>query len=670
MTPPTPPGVYRRGLRFLRVRRGALVRLAGWSVLETAQTFCTGYAPARALDDGFLAGDPGVGLAWLGLAALAVLAGAFGAGRVYGAVAALAEPLRDSLVRQVVGRGVREGDRGALSGLTQQVELARDTFAGLVMVSRSFVFTSVGALVGLCSLAPPLLLVVAPPLLLGIGLFVGTLRPLARRQRSFFVADEAIAAHLGMVGGGLRDVTAAGAEQQVGADAAMRVDGELRAALALARWGAVRVAALAVGGQLPVVLLLIAAPWLLHHGIGVGALVGALAYLTQSLLPALQNLVHGLGTSGSRLAVVLDRLVGAGSALGARSRGPASRTGRPTAPSGTPRASAPPLPPAGRAPSSRPAEGEICAPVPRVVPGRPHTPSPALVIRSLSFSYGAAREAVVDGLDLCLWPGEHLTVLGPSGIGKSTLTGLIAGLLEADRGTIEVYGQQVPGPLAAAHRVVIPQEAYVFTGTLAENLGHLRPDPVPEPELLAAADAVGLMEFLTRLGGPAAQIEPSALSAGERQMIALTRAYLSKAPLALLDEATCHLDAVAEERVERAFAQRPGGALLVVAHRTGSARRSDRVLVMDGRQTLCGTHQELLRRSALYRDLVGTSSPTPGRAPAWSEPSLSLRDTNGVDAVASPGLPRDRRQVVAYGPMRQMEVPGDLRDGGTGSGEG
>lgn len=234
-------GIHARGLRFLRARWRVLVRLGGWSVLETAQTFLTGYAPARALDEGFLAGRPGVGLAWLGVAGIGVLVGAWGTVRVYAAVAALVEPLRDVLVGRVVERGVREADTGALSGLTQQVEIARDTFAGLVMVSRSFVFTAVGAVVGLASLDPLLLLVVVPPLAAGLGLFAATLRPLARRQEEYLVADEALAEGLGRVCPGLRDITAAGAEDRVAAGTGRLVDTEQRAAYSLARWSVLRV---------------------------------------------------------------------------------------------------------------------------------------------------------------------------------------------------------------------------------------------------------------------------------------------------------------------------------------------------------------------------------------------------------------------------------------------
>ncbi|MGW3307283.1 ATP-binding cassette domain-containing protein [Streptomyces sp. NPDC001073] len=621
-TPPADPRhtgtLPHRGLRFLLARRPVLIRLAAWSVLETGQTFLVGYGLARALDAGFLVGRSAVGLGWLALAGIGVVVGAFGTGRVYRGVADLVEPLRDRLVERVVVRGVREGNGEALSGLTQQVELARDTFAGLVMVSRSFLFTAVGALAGLCSLDPLLLLVVAPPLLAGVSLFAATLRPLARRQETFLLADEALADGLGTVCPGLRDITAAGAEEQVAADTARLVDTEFRAARSLARWGVLRVAALAIGGQLPIVLLLATAPWLLGHGVTPGGLAGALAYVTQSLLPALQNLVHGLGTSGSRLTVVLRRLT------------PASTTPPPM-----------PTPPA--------------TPVPHL------TTPPALTLTSVTFAYGTGGDPVLRDLTLVLPQGAHLAVVGPSGIGKSTLTALAAGLLRPGHGTILMYGRPVSEPLA--QRVLIPQEAYVFSGTLAENLGHLRPDPVPEAELLAAAEAVGLTALLKNLGGPGAPVDPSALSAGERQLIALTRAYLSYAPLALLDEATCHLDPEAEERAERAFAarERPGGALVVVAHRISSARRAGRVLVMDGRETALGTHDDLLRRSPLYRDLVGSWS---------SEPALALGDTDRVDAVAGSGLAGDGRHVVAHGPVGQVQVPGDLRDGGPLGGQG
>ncbi|MFJ7073899.1 ATP-binding cassette domain-containing protein [Streptomyces sp. NPDC098781] len=623
--------LHARGLRFLVARWRVLVRLGLWSVLESGQSFLIGYAPARALDDGFLHGRTATGLVWLAVAGLGVVVGAFGTARVYAAVAALVEPLRDGLVRRVVGRGVREADRGALSRLTQQVEIARDTFAGLVMVSRSFVFTAAGALVGLFSLAPLLLLVVLPPLAAGVGLFAATLRPLARRQEEFLTADEALADRLGTVCPGLRDITATGAEERMSADVDGLAGAEARAARSLARFGVVRVAALALGGHLPIVLLLASAPWLLRQGVTTGALVGALTYVSQSLLPALHNLVHGLGTSGSRLAVVLRRLA--------------------------------PEEAGSDAVTSAPRDAERSETEPPPPPSAPC----ALTLSRVTFAYGPASVPVIDDLDLSLPAGSHLAVVGPSGIGKSTLTALVAGLLRPGRGTIRVCGEAVPTPEALGRRVLIPQEAYVFTGSLAENLAHLRPDPVPEAELLAAAEAVGLVPLLESLGGPRGGVDPAALSAGQRQLIALTRAYLSHAPLALLDEATCHLDAVAEERAERAFAARPGGSLVVVAHRISSARRADRVLMMDGRDTAYGTHDELVRCSPRYRALVGAWTAVPRDL---SQPALALGDPDGVDAVAGPGLAGDGRHVVAHGPVRQVQAPRDLRDGGSARGEG
>ncbi|MFQ3558480.1 ATP-binding cassette domain-containing protein [Streptomyces gramineus] len=631
--------------RLLRVRGTVLARLVLWSLLEAGQTFLLGYALARALDAGFLAGDTGTGLRWLAAGALGVVAGAVGTRRVYGVVADLVEPVRDRLVADVVARGVREGDRAALSGLTQQVELARDTLAGLVMVSRSFVFTAAGALAGLCALAPALLPVVLAPLLAGLALFAATLRPLARRQEAFLVADEALAGELGEVCPGLRDVTAAGAESRVAERVGDRVDAEFRAARSLARWSVLRVAALAVGGQLPLVLLLATAPWLLAHGVTTGALVGALAYVSQSLLPALQNLVHGLGTGGARLTVVLRRLRPStgwsGEATAPATPGsPADatsgdaplalptprRTARPhrttasaplvdpAAPHALPQARTPGEPrEAVDATAPEPGAGALAGvraaskdrPAAGAGPGGPaRGAAPALSLAQVTFAYGPASTPVLDGLDLCVAEGGHLAVVGPSGIGKSTLASVAAGLLVPDRGEVRVYGHPVPGAGASALRLLIPQEAYVHSGTFAENLGLLRPDPVPEPELLAAAEAVGLTALLERCGGPGAPVRPAELSAGERQLIALTRAYLSRAPLALLDEATCHLDPAAEARAESAFAARPGSALVVVAHRISSAARAERILVMDGPRTAYGSHAELLRGCALYQDLA------------------------------------------------------------------
>lgn len=566
------------GFSFLRRRRPAIIALAGWSVLEAGQTFLLGVAVARALDNGFLSGRPGVGLAWLGAAGLSVVAAAFGTGRTYRALAGLVEPLRDALVRRVVSTaldaavaGPHRADATAVSRLTQQVELARDTFAGVVMAARSFVFTAVGALVGMFALSPLLLAVVAPPLVAGLGVFVAVLGPLARRQDAYLSADEELARQCGHLASGLRDITAAGAEDAMAEETDALIAAEFRAARALARWEVSRVLALALAGRLPVVLLLVAAPWLLRHGVTAGALAGALVYVTQSLLPALHNLTQGLGTAGTRLGTILRRLWG-GPAYAERGSG----RGR-----------------SGTAPH-------------RSVGPEPHG-SPAVELDCVTFAHGEHTVPVVRDLHLTLPEGGHLAVVGPSGIGKSTLAGLVAGLLIPRRGQVRVAGVPVSGRPAeelAALRVLVPQESYVFSGTLRDNVLYLCPEPPPDAAVRAAVTRLGLGALADRLGGLDAPVDPPALSAGEAQLIALTRAYLAPAPLALLDEATCHLDPTAEARAELAFARRHG-TLVVVAHRISSARRAEQILLMDGAHVTCGTHDELLTRSALYRDLVG-----------------------------------------------------------------
>ncbi|MFF9862607.1 ATP-binding cassette domain-containing protein [Streptomyces tendae] len=574
--------------RFLAHRKGVLVRLALWSLAESGQAFLVGHAVARSVDEGFLAGDPRRGLLWLGIALVAVLSGARVVRGVFAQLAGVTEPLRDGLVRRAVDRSMARAapdgpggtDRAAVSRLTNQVEIARDSFAGLVLSLRSFVFTAAGALLGLLSLHPALLLVVLPPLAAGLALFLVTLRPMAAAQRRALAADEALGEHAASARAALRDLAACGTGPGVEQRGADLVAEAAAAARTLAGWAAMRTAALGVAGHLPVLALLVAVEWLRGRGVSVGALLGAFTYLVQSLLPALHTLMTALGAAGSRLLVVLDRILG-------------------------PEQEQEPEPELG--PRSEPELGPGTASAPGAAAFAVHTAAaPAVELRAVTLSYGVRAEPVLDALDLRVAPGEHLAVVGPSGIGKSTLTRLVAGTLAPSRGEVRVAGRPVTGcPAAelAALRVLVPQDAYVFSGTVGDNLAYLRTD-VRRAELDAAVGVFGLAPLVERLGGLDGTVRPAELSPGERQLVALVRAYLSPAPLLLLDEATCHLDPASEARAEEALAGRTG-TLVVVAHRLSSAVRADRTLVLDGVRAQCGTHAELLGRSPLYQDLTG-----------------------------------------------------------------
>jgi len=139
------------------------------------------------------------------------------------------------------------------------VEIVRDTFAGLVMTVRGFVFSVAGALVGLLSLAPVVVALVAPPVLVGLAGFVAALRAMSARQRAYVLADEDLADGTGIAVRGLRDIAACGAEEQIAGRLGTRVDAQARAERSLAWMTAVRNLCLVAGGWLPLVLLLVAA---------------------------------------------------------------------------------------------------------------------------------------------------------------------------------------------------------------------------------------------------------------------------------------------------------------------------------------------------------------------------------------------------------------------------
>jgi ATP-binding cassette subfamily C protein len=543
------------------LRRRPAVQLAVWSVPEILPTAVYGLAVAHATD-AFLAGQARMGLAWLASLVGAAGLGALGSRQVYLRLGELVEPFRDELVRRVVSGALRNGvaggrTDGAVSRLNRQVEIVRDTYAGLIMVARTFAITVVGVVTGLLSLAPVIAVLVVPPFLLGFAVSLAILGLAAERVRASLYADEHLATSAGQAFAGVRDITAAGAEEFAAELVGEPIEAHAAAERALARVAALRTLCFAVGGWLPLLILLASGPWLLGRGVSTGTLLGGLTYVLLGLQPALSTVMSALGDSGLRYVVTLGRILDLGA----------------------------------------PEETVAATVTPRNHQVRLH---------KVSFAYGPQAEPVLQELDLVVPDGDHLAVVGPSGIGKSTLAGLVCGLLRPTHGHLllgRVPPAQVSADDLARVRVLIPQEAYVLSGTVVENVTYLAPDATMR-QIRRAIEAVGADELVARLGGPQATIRPSQLSAGERQLIALARAYLSPAPLAVLDEATCHLDPEAERRAEEAFAARPG-TLIVIAHRISSALRARRILVLDGNQPAVGRHTTLLRTSPLYRDLLG-----------------------------------------------------------------
>jgi ATP-binding cassette, subfamily B, bacterial len=231
-------------------------------------------------------------------------------------------------------------------------------------------------------------------------------------------------------------------------------------------------------------------------------------------------------------------------------------------------------------------------------------------LRDVDFGYTGTEVNAIDGVSLSIEPGETVALVGQTGAGKSTLVKLVARFYDVTGGTVLVDGTDVRDYDLASYRHrlgVVPQESYLFAGTVRDSIKYARPD-ASDAEVEAAARATGAHDMISGLpGGYDHQVAERGrnLSAGQRQLIALARAQLADPAILLLDEATAALDLAAEAAVNHAISELTAArTTIVVAHRLTTAARADRIVVMDsGRIAEIGSHSELLAADGTYAAL-------------------------------------------------------------------
>ncbi len=240
-----------------------------------------------------------------------------------------------------------------------------------------------------------------------------------------------------------------------------------------------------------------------------------------------------------------------------------------------------------------------------------------LEVCDVSFFYGTDAEPdaplVLHHVSLSVTTGERLALVGPTGAGKSTLAKLMARLYDPKQGAIRYAGVDLRDATLKSLReriVVVPQEGYLFQGTILDNV-RLGRQGATDDEVRRALGLIGAEErFVALPDGLQTEVRErgSRLSAGERQLVSLARAALADAEVLVLDEATSNLDPGTEAEVEEAMTRlMEGRTVLVIAHRLSTAERSDRVAVVDeGGLAELGTHAELLRRGGRYAALYAS----------------------------------------------------------------